>query len=189
EAALDAEWAGAAAPDAAVVLESCADTATVFGGLVAVENLINGANPPAIMSVSYGECESENGTAANTSYVNTYQQATALGISVFVSAGDEGAASCDADQASASHGIAVSGFASTPYNVAVGGTDFMDMYDTKHAGPAITTYWNAANSATFSSALSYVPELPWNDACTSSLIYTTQGFTQGYGSTGFCNAT
>ncbi len=41
EAALDAEWAGAAAPDATIKLASCRDTSTVFGGLIALQNLIN----------------------------------------------------------------------------------------------------------------------------------------------------
>jgi subtilase family serine protease len=53
EAALDAEWAGTAAPDAAIVLASCKDTSTVFGGLIALQNLINGASPPKIVSISY----------------------------------------------------------------------------------------------------------------------------------------
>jgi subtilase family serine protease len=190
EAALDAEWAGASAPDAAIELASCADTTTVFGGLIAVQNMIGGANPPKIMSISYGECESENGAAANASYVSAYEQATAEGVSVFVSAGDEGAASCDADATYATHGITVSGFASTPYNVAVGGTDFMDTYDsnTKNGGPAVTTYWNAGNGSTFGSAKSYIPEIPWNDSCASALIYGLEGYTHPYGSTGFCNS-
>lgn len=136
EATLDAEWASAAAPSAAIELASCKDTATTFGGLIAMQNLLNTASPPAIMSVSYGECEAENGASANASYSSTYQQAVALGVSVFVSSGDEGAASCDADLTNATHGIGVSGFASTPYNVAVGGTDFGDTY----AGTN-TSYW------------------------------------------------
>ena len=65
EAVLDAEWASAAAPSAAIELASCADTKTTFGGLIAVQNLINGGTPPAIVSISYGECETENGAAAN----------------------------------------------------------------------------------------------------------------------------
>jgi subtilase family serine protease len=186
EAALDVEWAGATAPDAAIELASCADTRTVFGGLIALQNLVNGTNPPKIVSISYGECESENGATANASYVSTYQQAAAEGISVFVSAGDEGAASCDADATVATHGIAVSGFASTPYNVAVGGTDFMDAYDTASGGPPASTYWKATNSSTFESAVSYIPEIPWNDGCTSKLLYTVEGFAEAYGTTGFC---
>ena len=66
EAALDAEWAGAAAPDAADRAARPARTrATVFGGLIALQNLINGANPPPIVSISYGQCEAANGAAAN----------------------------------------------------------------------------------------------------------------------------
>jgi subtilase family serine protease len=75
EAALDAEWASAAAPGAAIELASCSDTATTFGGLIALENLLNAsATPPAVVSISYGECEAENGSAANATYFSTFQQ-------------------------------------------------------------------------------------------------------------------
>ena len=184
EATLDAEWASAGAPSAAIELASCKDTNTTFGGLIALENLINGASPPAIVSISYGECEAENGATANAAYNTTYKQAASLGVSVFVSAGDEGAASCDADAANATHGIAVSGFASTPYNVAVGGTDYGDTY----AGTN-STYWNSTNTSTYGSAKSYIPEIPWNDSCASVLLSTASGYSTTYGSSGFCNST
>ena len=183
EATLDAEWASAAAPSAAIELASCRDTSTTFGGLIALQNLLNNGSPPAIVSISYGECEALNGATANAAYSTTYQQAVAMGVSVFVSAGDEGAASCDADQASATHGIAVSGFASTPYNVAVGGTDFGDTYANTTA-----TYWNASDTATYGSARSYIPEIPWNDSCASALLSTAAGYATPYGSAGFCNS-
>lgn len=184
EAELDAEWASAAAPNAAIVLASCQDTSTTFGGLIALQNLVNGSSPPAIVSISYGECEAENGATANAAYNTIYQQAVALGTSVFVSAGDEGAASCDADQSKSTHGVGVSGFASTPYNVAVGGTDFGDSY----AGTT-GTYWSSTNNATtFGSALSYVPEIPWNDSCASALISAVEGYGTTYGTGGFCNS-
>jgi len=36
---------------------SCSDT-TTFGGLIAILNLLNeSTTPPAVMSMSYGECE------------------------------------------------------------------------------------------------------------------------------------
>jgi subtilase family serine protease len=181
EAALDAEWATATAPDAAIGMASCKDTSTTFGGLIAVQNLINGTNPPAIYSISYGECESENGSTANAAYNAAYQQAVSEGLSVFVSSGDEGAASCDADASYATHGIAVSGFASTPYNVAVGGTDF---YDTDLGQNS--TYWTTTNGTGLSSALSYIPEIPWNDSCASSLIWHAAGSTSAVT---FCNST
>ena len=184
EAILDAEWASTAAPSAAIELASCADTRTTFGGLIALNNIVNSSNPPKIVSISYGECEAENGAAANASYNSAYQAAAAAGISVFVSSGDEGAASCDANQTKATHGIGVSGFASTPYNVAVGGTDFGDTY-----ARTSSTYWNSTNTATFASAKSYIPEIPWNDSCASALLSSYNGYSTPYGSSGFCNST
>ncbi|HZP65468.1 MAG TPA: protease pro-enzyme activation domain-containing protein, partial [Rudaea sp.] len=181
EANLDVEWAAAAAPAATLEVASCADGAS-FGGLIAMQKLLSAGSPPKIWSVSYGFCEAENGATANAAYVSTYQQAAAAGVSVFVSSGDEGASSCDANQSAASHGIGVSGFASTPYNVAVGGTDFGDT-----AAGTAGTYWNASNTSTFGSAKSYINEIPWNDSCAGQLLSTFEGFAHPYGSTGFCN--
>jgi subtilase family serine protease len=184
EASLDVEYASAAAPSAAIELASCSDTATTFGGLLAVQNLINGSTtPPAVMSISYGECEAVNGAASNVAYRSTFQQAVSEGVSVFVSSGDAGAAGCDQNQSYASHGIAVSGFTSTPYNVSVGGTDFGDTY----AGTN-TNYWNATNTKYFESAKSYVPEIPWNDSCASTLVANFEGYANTFGTAGFCNS-
>jgi subtilase family serine protease len=185
EAILDAEYASAAAPSATIELASCADTRTTFGGLLALENLLSASGtPPAIVSISYGECEAYNGATANAAYNSTYQQAAAKGVSVFVSSGDEGAASCDADQTNATHGVGVSAFATTPYNVAVGGTDFGDSY--AHANSA---YWNSTNTSTYGSAKSYIPEIPWNDSCASVLLSTyITGSGTTYGTSGFCNS-
>jgi subtilase family serine protease len=186
EAILDAEYSSAAAPSAAIVMASCADTMTTFGGLIAFQNIVNVTTPkpPAIISISYGECEAENGAASNAAYNSAYQTAAGEGVSVFVSSGDEGAASCDANRTRATHGIGVSGFASTPYNVAVGGTDFADSYLGTNAN-----YWNTSNTTYYASALSYIPEIPWNDSCASELIATIEGNPTTYGSGGFCNST
>lgn len=187
EAILDAEWASAAAPSAAIQMAVCADSGATFGGLIALQNLINaGSFPPAIMSISYGQCEPANGEAANAAYNSAYQQAVAEGVSVFVAAGDSGPAGCDNSPSGpvqgATHGIAVNAFASTPYNVAVGGTDFSDTF----SGTS-NTYWNSNNTANFGSALSYIPEIPWNDSCASVLLTTFYGDSVPYGPSGFCN--
>ncbi len=183
EAILDAEWASAAAPSAAIEMASCNGT-TTFGGAIALQNLLNdSATPPAIVSISYGFCEAESGAGSNAFWVSTYQQAVTEGVSVFVSSGDEGAASCDANKTQATHGIGVSGFTSTPYNVSVGGTDYGDTF----AGTN-STYWNSTNTATFGSAKSYIPEIPWNDSCASALIASFSGSALTYGSGGFCNS-
>ncbi len=184
EAAIDAEWSTAAAPNAAIEVVSCADTNTTFGGFIGMENLLNGPGmPPAIMSISYGESEAQLGATQNA-YINSlYQQAVAAGVSVFVSSGDEGAASSDAGANYANHGITVSGFTSTPYNVSIGGTDFGDSY----AGDN-STYWSGSNGADYGSALSYIPEIPWNDSCASALIAEYLRYPATYGSSSLCNS-
>jgi hypothetical protein len=183
EAILDAEWASAAAPNAAIEMAVCADTTTTFGGLIAVQNLINAVTqPPAIMSISYGQCETVNGASANTAYNSAYQQAVAEGVSVFVAAGDSGATGCDNGTTTATDGIGVNAFASTVYNVAVGGTDFSDTY----AGTN-STYWNPTNTPTYGSAISYIPEIPWNNSCAGVLVSTSLGYSPTYGPNSFCN--
>jgi subtilase family serine protease len=184
EAILDAEYSSAAAPNADIVLASCANTETTFGGLLAVQALIDRPVPPPIISISYGECEAGLGAAGNAVYNSTYEQAASEGVSVFVSSGDEGAASCDADEPTAQLGISVSGFASTPYNVAVGGTDFGDTV----AGTN-TQYWKKNDNATYGSAKSYIPEIPWNDSCAGTLLTNFAGYNVPYGTNGFCNST
>jgi subtilisin family serine protease len=105
------------------------------------------------------------------------------GVSVFVSSGDEGAAIADINAPYATHGIAVSGFTSTPYNVSVGGTDFGDTYS-----KTASTHWSSTNRATYGSALSYVPEIPWDDSCASSILAAFEGYASPFGANGFCNS-
>jgi len=182
EAALDAEWAGATAPDANVILAGCADTSTQFGGLIAVMNMLSWKTPPQTISISYGSCEAEMGYIQQNQFYTTFQQAAAEGVSIFVSSGDEGAASCDADQEYAQYGIRASGFATTPYNVAVGGTDFYD-----YAQGTESKYWSTTNSANLSTALSYVPEKTWNNSCADSTVLQLEGYSAAYGTSGLCN--
>ena len=183
EAIVDAEYGSAAAPSAAIVLASCTDTET-FGGLIALQNLLNeSSTPPALVSMSYGICEAENGASSNAAFNSTFQQAVTEGVSVFVSAGDHAAAGCDVYDQEAIYGIGITGWGSSPYNVSVGGTDFGDTF----AGTN-STYWRATNSPTYESAKSYVPEIPWNDSCASSLLAEFEGFSQTYGTSGFCNS-
>src|SRR3984885_12867241 len=96
EADLDVEMVTAVAPAANVELISCSDTAT-FGGLLAVQNIVSAGNPPAVMSMSFGECEGLNGAASNAAFYSAFQSAAAAGGSGFVSAGATGASSCAPD--------------------------------------------------------------------------------------------
>ena len=62
-------------PSAAIEVAACANTYTTFGGFIALQNLVNGKTPPSIVSISYGECEAENGAAGNAAFNSLYQQA------------------------------------------------------------------------------------------------------------------
>jgi subtilase family serine protease len=182
EAAIDVEWASAAAPDAGIVLAACEDTTTTFGGLIALVNILSGSDGPlpSVVSISYGEAEAFNGESANLTYYFAYQQAAAEGVSVFVSSGDEDAMSADNGNV-AQHGIGISGLTSTPYNVSVGGLDFG--YTALGVDPSI--YWSATNGPTYSSALSYIQEIPWDGSCASTLLSAYYG---GTTPAAFCNS-
>ncbi len=58
EANIDVEVASAIAPSAAINLISCPSGTVTFGGLIALQNLINQNNPTVgVVSMSYGVCE------------------------------------------------------------------------------------------------------------------------------------
>jgi subtilase family serine protease len=188
EGAIDMEWASAAAPNASIISASCGNTggaASGFGGYIALENMLNGpaSGVPNVVSVSYGESEASNGAASNLFIYNLYSLAVSEGVSVFVSSGDEGAASSDANRTAATHGIAVSGWTSTPFNVSVGGTDFGAQFLGETA-----TYFTSTNQANYQTARSYIPEIPWNDSCASQLLYLSAGFSSAVGPNGYCNS-
>jgi Pro-kumamolisin, activation domain/FG-GAP-like repeat/Subtilase family len=180
EAALDAEWAGAAAPDATIIFATCDDKdSTTFGPFQAAENLLTYDVPPPVMSLSYGECESAS--FLDGSYDTVYylwQEAAAEGVTVFVASGDSGSMVCDQDGYVAYQGLAVNAFAATPYNIAIGGTDFNDI---NH----YSQYWTSSNLPLFQSAVSYIPEQTWNDTCASSQIYPLLGYSDPFTA---CNA-
>jgi hypothetical protein len=114
--------------------------------------------------MSFGLCEASLGSSGNSFFNSLWQQAAAQGITVFVSSGDSGAAGCDSSSAtSGTHGRAVNGLCSSPYSVCVGGTEFTDT-----SRPSL--YWSSSNaSGTESSALSYIPEVVWNESGSGGL--------------------
>lgn len=161
EALLDVSWSGAVAKNATIDLVVSASTDSSLGVDLSALYIVDNDLAP-VMSESYGVCESVLGNAGNAFYNSLWQQAAAEGITVMVSAGDSGSAVCDDFNSSiaAAGGLAVSGFASTPYNVAVGGTDF------DQSAANFATYWSTANDPTSgASAKSYIPETTWNQSC------------------------
>ncbi len=166
ENTLDVEWSGAAAPGATIKLVISSQETQSTDPAYLSESYIVNHSVAKIMSASYGECELGMGTAGNQLYANLWNQAYTAGIAVFVSTGDSGAASCDMDydtsstEYAAEWGLTVSGIASTPYNVAVGGTDF---------NWTISNF-SSTNSSNLSNALGYIPEVPWNGTIANPIV-------------------
>ena len=167
ESDLDLEWAGAVAKGATLqfVVSQSVDTSAQY----AVDHTPLVAT---VLSESYGLCELQIGTTENGLINSRWQQAAAEGITAVIATGDAGPAACDITPGNASpppavpavNGLQVSGLASTPYNVAVGGTDFNDFNNP-------LTYWNSTNtSGTLASAKSYIPEITWNSTCSSTQL-------------------
>jgi subtilase family serine protease len=191
EAALDVEWASVAAPDANIELSACGNSHGVAGLDLAILNLLD-FEPPDIISDSYGLCETITGQTEIALENREAQIATALGTTFFIAQGDTGADECSPVEGYLSYlGINSGDNTASAYAVDIGGTDFMAQYNQDANGIPVSNYWSAKNNPeTKASALSYIPEIPWNDGCTSELIYSDPvygGYSQSYGPSGFCN--
>jgi subtilase family serine protease len=156
EADLDVEWAGAVAPNATIKFVMSKSTTTTDGVDLSALYIVNN-NLAAVMSTSFGQCEANMGTSENNFYNNLWAQAAAQGITSFVAAGDSGVAGCYGGSSASASGQGVSGLASTPYNVCVGGTEFSD---------GGGNYWATANGTGQASATGYIPEVAWNESGT-----------------------
>lgn len=156
ESTLDVEWAGAAAPVAAVKLVVAASTATSDGVDLAAQYIVNHALAP-VVEVSYGSCEREMGAAELGFYNSLWEQAASQGMSVIVASGDAGAAGCSEGADAAGSDAAVNGLCSSPYATCVGGTEFDE-------GSNSMQYWSSSNSASYGSAQGYIPEEVWNES-------------------------
>jgi hypothetical protein len=158
EALLDITWAGAVAPGAHIV--AVASQSNFADGVDISAAYIVDHNLAPIMSTSFGGCEQTLGSVGTAFYNALWQQAAAQGITAFVSAGDNGGAGCDSQSSGlfATQGLAVNGIASTPYNVAVGGTQFNDVGKDDQ-------YWTVnADPTTLQSVRGYIPEIVWNES-------------------------
>lgn len=180
ESDLDIEWTGAVAKGANIDFVISQTTSTTLGVDLAAQYIVDNNLAP-VLSESYGICELFLGSTGNQFFNQLWQQAAAQGITVLVATGDSGSAVCDRNAGTngpAQFGLSVSGFSSTPYNIAVGGTDFNDLTNP-------STYWNAPNTvppgapagtpATVS-ARSYIPETTWNNTCTNAVFGNLLGY-------------
>jgi pseudomonalisin len=169
ESDLDLEWSAAVAPSATIKFVTTASTMFSDGVDLASQWAVSN-NLADVITVSYGSCESPGNVSGGTTFYNQlWQQAAAQGTSVFVSSGDSGAAGCDpASASSATHGLGVNLLCTSPYSTCVGGTQL----SADLANPG--TYWNSGNTpGSQASALSYIPEVVWNESGTN--LYASGG--------------
>jgi Pro-kumamolisin, activation domain/Bacterial Ig-like domain (group 3) len=165
EGYLDVEVSGAVAPKATVNYYIA--TGTQFQNLIslaamrAIED-----NQASVLAVTFGQCEQLLGPDGNQLWSSLWEQAAAQGQTVLVASGYEGPTSCG-ELASANGqitylGLSVNGVASTPWDVAVGGTDFY-YSDYATGGISATNDWNATNDGKFGSLKAPLQEQPWDE--------------------------
>ena len=177
EAALDIQWSGAVAPNAAIIFAYSTNALTT-----SLQYLVT-QSPASVISISYGDCEA-NFTQSDINLIETLlQQASSQGQTVTAAAGDVGAADCDGTAqvpvAIATHGLAVDYPASSQYVTAMGGTSFNgdDGADLANNGALATLYWAGSIDPNdmSPSALSYITESVWNDTNILNLNVGTGG--------------
>ena len=175
EAMLDNEVAGALAPKAKINYYVSADTDLQTGLFNAIYRALDD-NQVSILNVSFGLCEAFNGTDGNLQILAAWEQAAAQGISVTVSTGDSGSAGCDDPNSAttASNGLNISGLSSTPFNIAVGGTDFDILGTSQSSFGQYVTFEDSQGNPTsgkapyWGTAKTWIPENPWNDSTTTN---------------------
>ena len=167
EADLDLEWSGAVARNATILF---VNSAVSVGGVInSAQYAIDNQLAPVI-SMSYGACESANPPADIASIEQLLQKANVENITFLASSGDAGAAACDLDTESvAIDGLAVNYPASSPEVTGVGGNEFSgDVNNTSQ-------YWNSSNNTNGESAISYIPEMAWNDTSLTGTLTASGG--------------
>jgi uncharacterized protein (TIGR03437 family) len=153
EADLDVEVSGAVARDATVLFVYSENVEDAF------QYIIDQDLAP-FLSISYGGCELQNGVSVGVYEQQLVLQANAEGMTVFGPGGDNAATDCAGDGNAPgtypdNFSLSVDLPAAVPQVTAVGGLEFNE-----GAGD----YWSATNTAAGASALSYIPEMVWNDS-------------------------
>jgi hypothetical protein len=140
--AMAAQWAGAAAPGAQILVVPAASTTATDGVDLSLAAIVD-QKLADVLAVGYSLCETSLSAAHQGFYAALYRQAAAEGITVVAAAGDSGAAGCAAAGLAGSieSGYAVNALASTPWNTAVGTAGFSD------ASRSALSAWAPANAA------------------------------------------
>jgi len=170
EAVLDATWPGAVAPSATVDFVVSESTNAVDGSDLSEVYIINN-NLADVMTESFASCELQVGQAVTQQFYGVAaEQAAAQGITYLVASGDGGPDSCDDPSIAPATTTtpSVNALASTPFTVAVGGTEFHDCDPLPTCMDSAGTYWQSTNGTNSESAKGYIPENVWNESCTAA---------------------
>lgn len=140
EAALDIENVIGFAPRAHVLVYQGpnAQSGLPGSGPYDVFSAIVNQDRAQVVSVSWGQCEAQLGSAAQLAESVLFQQAAVQGQTIVAAAGDNGAQDCDTGGARSSTRLAVDDPASQPDVVGVGGTTLL-----APGPPPNETVWNS----------------------------------------------
>jgi len=149
EADLDIELSGAVARNASIIYVYSLDVMDAL--TYAIDQ-----NLAPVVSISYGSCELQTSTVDANSMRSLAQQGNAQGITWVSATGDSGAADCfGGNSPETNDSMSVDLPAGVPEVTGVGGTEFNE---------GSVTYWSSTDTANHASALSYIPEMAWNDS-------------------------
>jgi len=138
-----ASWAGAAAPEARILIAPAATTQATDGVDLSLASIVD-QNQAHTVVVGFSACEASLGETHQAFYSALYRQAAAQGVAIIAATGDSGASACHAagSDSAVTTGFAVNALASTAWNTSVGATAFTASGDLAAWSPA-----NPADSA------------------------------------------
>jgi uncharacterized protein (TIGR03437 family) len=156
ESDLDLELSGAVARDATILFVNSSANYGFGGAFQSLYYAID-QNLAPVISISYGDCELDTGSATAQTWASWAMQANAQGQTIFAASGDTGAADCvgDGDGPTIDNALSVDLPGALPEVTSVGGTEFNE---------GSGNYWSSTNASGRVSALSYIPETAWNDS-------------------------
>lgn len=164
ESDLDLEYAGGIGRGANIYFVYVGNSPN-YNVFDAVQYAIDNKLSPVI-SISYGTCETEMSSSSYSTMESLLEQGASQGQSIIAAAGDEGSTDCFYPQGKTGlttaqqEALAVNYPASSAYATGMGGTEF----PAGDVSASNSTYWGSSSgSDVVSSALTYIPEVVWND--------------------------
>jgi subtilase family serine protease len=164
ESDLDLEYTSTIAKGATIYFVYTGNSTNSNGVFTSLQYAVTNKTAP-IISISYGDCEIDLGSANYTQLNAILQQAATQGQTVIAAAGDSGSTDCYGETGTGLSNATLESLAvdfpgSSQYVTSMGGTEF----PAADVAAGNTTYWTTSSTTdVLSSAKSYIPEQVWND--------------------------